>query len=191
MRTTISGLLAVLFIGFMFCGCAKKEAVKADEAVVPAAVVSPEPPASVPEQPKPAQQPESTRVEVAREAPEKAMPVETVQKMTLETIYFDFDKSDLRKPDRDILARNAAILMGPLKKNVQIEGHCDERGSAEYNLALGERRARSAMKYLIMLGVSADRLSIISYGKEKPVDPGHDEEAWAKNRRAQFVIMGE
>jgi peptidoglycan-associated lipoprotein len=72
---------------------------------------------------------------------------------------------------------------------VQIEGNCDERGSDEYNLALGEKRAKSAMKYLETLGVPAERLSVISYGKEKPADPGHDEAAWAKNRRDEFVLI--
>jgi peptidoglycan-associated lipoprotein len=72
---------------------------------------------------------------------------------------------------------------------VQIQGNCDERGSDEYNLALGERRAKVAMDYLATLGVPAERLSIISYGKEKPVDPGHDEAAWAKNRRDDFAII--
>ncbi len=72
---------------------------------------------------------------------------------------------------------------------IQIEGHCDERGTAEYNLALGERRANSAKKYLVSLGIPADRLSTISYGKEMPLDPGHNEEAWAKNRRAHFIIL--
>ena len=80
-----------------------------------------------------------------------------------------------------------------MKKNsalkVRIEGHCDERGSDEYNLALGERRAKAAMNYLVTLGIADKRLSVISYGKEKPVDPGHDEAAWAKNRRAEFVIQ--
>ena len=80
--------------------------------------------------------------------------------------------------------------MNILKGNFQIEGHCDERGSSEYNLALCERRAGSAKNYLVTLGVPADRLSIISYGKEKPINPGHDEDAWAQNRRAQFMEIG-
>ena len=75
------------------------------------------------------------------------------------------------------------------KVKIQIEGHCDERGTAEYNLALGERRSNSAKKYLISLGVPEGRISTISYGKEKPLDPGHNEEAWAKNRRDHFIIL--
>jgi peptidoglycan-associated lipoprotein len=106
----------------------------------------------------------------------------------LNAIFFDFDSSTLSQPSRDTLSNNAAVL---LKKQtglkIQVEGHCDERGSAEYNLALGERRAKSAMNYLLTLGVPASRLSVISYGKEKPADQGHDDAAWAKNRRAEFV----
>ncbi|MBK5273860.1 MAG: peptidoglycan-associated lipoprotein Pal [Desulfuromonadales bacterium] len=106
-----------------------------------------------------------------------------------ETVYFDFDKSDLRQDARDILSKNAGIMMkSKTALKLKIEGHCDERGSAEYNLALGERRAKSAMQYLITLGVQPDRLSFISYGKEKPAVPGSTEEAMAKNRRAEFMI---
>ncbi len=197
MRNYRYGLLVVLVSGFMLGGCSKKEVVKAEEPVVPAAKAAPEAPPPVPEPPQPTPPPAPLKAEVLPEqvvvpvTKQEAVPAETAHKVTLETIYFEFDKSDLRSQDRDILTRNARILMDKLKGNVKIEGHCDERGSAEYNLALGERRARSAMKYLVTLGVPADRLSIISYGKEMPIDPGHDEAAWAKNRRAQFVIMAE
>lgn len=193
MRAYSCGFLVVLLTGFVLGGCAKKEVIKTEEPVVPAVVAAPAPP-PVPEPPRPAP-PEPAKSEPV---PEQIVPAEPLQKPTAETaqtalenIYFDFDKSDLRDPDREILNRNAGILLNKLKSNVQIEGHCDERGSAEYNLALGERRASSAMNYLISLGVPAWRLSIISYGKEKPIDPGHDENAWAKNRRAQFVKSGE
>lgn len=195
MRNYSYGLLVVLCSAFLLGGCAKKEVVKAEEPVVPA-VASPEAPPVVPEPPPPPPVP-TVKAEVVPEQvvtpeqPQKIVPPEPVQKITLETIHFDFDSSELREPDRNILTINAGILMNKLKGNVQVEGHCDERGSAEYNLALGERRARGAMKYLVTLGVPDDRLSIISYGKEKPIDPGHDEEAWAKNRRAEFVNMGE
>ncbi len=105
-----------------------------------------------------------------------------------ENIHFDFDKSFIRDDAKPIL-RNVADHM---KKNpgaqLQIEGHCDERGTSEYNMALGQRRADSASKYLVHLGVGADRISTISYGEERPADPGHNEEAWAKNRRAVFVL---
>jgi len=107
----------------------------------------------------------------------------------LKDIRFDFDKYDIRPEDTEILKENAALLKKYPNVKIQIEGHCDERGTTEYNVALGERRANSTKRYLLSLGISTDRLSTISYGEEKPVDPGHTEEAWAKNRRAHFVIL--
>ena len=106
----------------------------------------------------------------------------------LKDIHFDFDKYDIRPEDVTILRENAALLKKYPNVKVQIEGHCDERGTIEYNLALGERRATSTKNYLVSLGISADRISTITFGKEKPLDPGHHEEAWAKNRRAHTVI---
>lgn len=103
-------------------------------------------------------------------------------------VHFDFDKSFIREDAKPILEAVAAHMKGHPGATLLIEGHCDERGTAEYNLALGERRANSAAKYLENLGVEAKRLSTISYGEERPEDPGHDEEAWAKNRRAVFVL---
>ena len=203
MRTNILCLLVIVLFLHMLGGCANKEVVKTEEPIVPAIVAAPEaPPPSSPEQkpqslPAPQPQPSPPPVAVKAEAQEeqKIIPAsqqntastETEQKNILEMIYFDFDKFDLREADRDILTRNAQVILDKLKGNITIEGHCDERGSSEYNLALGERRARSAMKYLVTLGVPAERLSIISYGEEKPIDTGHDEAAWAKNRRSQFV----
>jgi peptidoglycan-associated lipoprotein len=104
-------------------------------------------------------------------------------------IYFDFDKYDVRREDEGILRENAAWLKKNPKMKIQIEGYCDERGTAEYNLALGERRANMTKKYLLSLGISSDRISTISYGEERPLDPGHNEEAWAKNRRAHIVVL--
>jgi peptidoglycan-associated lipoprotein len=106
----------------------------------------------------------------------------------LKDIHFDFDKYDIRPEDAAILKENAALLKKFSNVKVQIEGHCDERGTVEYNLALGERRANKTKDYLVSLGISADRISAISYGKERPLDPGHNEEAWAKNRRAHTII---
>jgi peptidoglycan-associated lipoprotein len=87
------------------------------------------------------------------------------------------------------LRENAAWLKKNPKMKIQIEGYCDERGTAEYNLALGERRANMTKKYLLSLGISSDRISTISYGEERPLDPGHNEEAWGKNRRAHIVVL--
>jgi peptidoglycan-associated lipoprotein len=101
-------------------------------------------------------------------------------------VYFDFDKSNLRPDAIEQLNKNAAVMKEGAQFIYQIAGHCDERGTQEYNLALGERRALAVRDYLISVGVPADRLVTISYGEEKPADAGHDEAAWGKNRRAEF-----
>ena len=105
------------------------------------------------------------------------------------TIYFDYDRSDLSAEAQSILKKIAAILRSNPSYSLDISGHCDERGTIEYNLALGERRARSAKKFLSALGISEDRVSTISYGEEKPVDSRSTEEAWAQNRRDEFVFI--
>jgi peptidoglycan-associated lipoprotein len=107
----------------------------------------------------------------------------------LEDIHFDFDQSTLRTEDQEVLKRNADWLKKNSSVSIEIEGHCDERGTIEYNLALGDRRARSAKDFLVNLGVSSTRMRTISYGKEMPLDPGHTEAAWAKNRRDHFTIV--
>lgn len=106
----------------------------------------------------------------------------------LKPIFFDLDSAELSTDAQRALNANAAVIRQYGSWAVTIEGHCDERGSAEYNLALGERRALSARAYLVSLGLSADRLRTVSYGKEFPFDPGHEESAFARNRRAHFVI---
>ena len=107
----------------------------------------------------------------------------------LQTIFFDYNQYLLTPQARESLAANAAYLKTNPGQQVRIEGYCDERGSDEYNLALGERRALATQNYLVSLGVPKEQLSTISYGEEMPLDPGHTEEAWAKNRRAQFKIV--
>lgn len=107
----------------------------------------------------------------------------------MENVYFDFDQFTLSADARDTLANNAKYLKMNDGVQVVIEGHCDERGSDEYNLALGESRAIAAKNYLVSLGVSAKRLSVISYGEEKPAVKGSTESAWAKNRRAEFKAV--
>ena len=107
----------------------------------------------------------------------------------LEKIYFDFDSDALSDQARKTLTSDADYLRKNAVAKLRIEGNCDERGSAEYNIALGEKRAKAAEKYLVTMGIPADRLAIISYGKEKPADPGHDESAWAKNRRDEFAVL--
>jgi peptidoglycan-associated lipoprotein len=107
----------------------------------------------------------------------------------LADIYFAFDRFELRPDARETLDLHAKWLTQHTEYVVRIEGNCDERGTVEYNLALGDRRAKSAMKYLVDLGIDKKRINTVSYGKERPIDPGHNEEAWAKNRRDHFVIM--
>jgi peptidoglycan-associated lipoprotein len=102
--------------------------------------------------------------------------------------FFDYDSAELSAEARAVLDANAATLKKYASWAITVEGHCDERGTAEYNLSLGERRAVAAQSYLVSLGIPAGRLRTVSYGKEFPFDPGHDEAAWAKNRRAHFVI---
>jgi peptidoglycan-associated lipoprotein len=106
----------------------------------------------------------------------------------LKPVFFAYDSDELDGPARDALNADAEILKAYPTWVVTIEGHCDERGTAEYNLALGDRRALAAKNYLLSLGISGDRIRTVSYGKEFPFDPGHDEAAWAKNRRAHFML---
>jgi len=106
----------------------------------------------------------------------------------LKPVFFELDSAELSAVGQKALDENAALLKRYASWTVTVEGHCDERGTAEYNLALGERRAGAARAYLVSLGISGDRLKIVSYGKEFPFDPGHDESAFSKNRRAHFVI---
>ena len=190
MKRSMLALLAALGMAALVAGgCASKDVVKTEQPA--AATVKAETAPVTP--PVKAEQPAVQRP--TAEAPVAIKPADTqpVQAETetspFETVYFDFDKSDLRQDARNTLTKNAEIMLkSKPSAKIKIEGHCDERGSAEYNLALGERRATSSMQYLITLGVQADRLSIISYGKEKPAVQGTGEEAWAKNRRAEFVI---
>jgi peptidoglycan-associated lipoprotein len=190
MKPRMIALLAALSITALVAGgCASNEVVKTEDKA--AATVKAETPKTL--QPKTDEQAsfkkQAPETQVAIQAAD-SQPVKTATEVSaFETIYFDFDKSDLRQDARNTLTKNAEILLKSKQATkIKIEGHCDERGSAEYNLALGERRAKSALQYLVTLGVQPDRLSIISYGKEKPAVQGNDEEAWAKNRRDEFVI---
>ena len=108
--------------------------------------------------------------------------------MGLQTVHFPYDSFVLDSEAKSFLASNANIMKDKANLKVQIEGHCDARGGIQYNIALGEKRANSVKKYIVDLGVAGDRITVISFGKEKPVDPGTTEEAYAKNRRGNFVI---
>ncbi len=171
-------LIFVLMLGIagviVFSGCSSKTT-----KTQPVATQAPlQPPVE-----KKTVEPESTAVKPETK-PEQKKPYE------FSNIYFDYDKSDIKPDMRKILADHARALKDNPNIKLVIEGHCDERGTIEYNLALGERRANAVKNYLENYGIDANRLSTISYGKERPLDPGHNEAAWAKNRRAQFEVMG-
>ncbi|HUH66841.1 MAG TPA: peptidoglycan-associated lipoprotein Pal [Syntrophales bacterium] len=178
----IIGLIVCLSIA-MTTGCAKKTGVKEQgitgEEKAPAAAPAQQPAKEV------AKEAETKAPAEAEAKQEKAAPVK--EEITFSDIHFDFDKYNLKPESRDVLKKLADWLSQNKDKSVLIEGNCDERGTTEYNLALGERRAQEAMKYLVELGVDAKMIKTISYGKERPLDPGHNEEAWAKNRRDHFV----
>lgn len=194
MKKSMVALLAGISMSALIAGgCANKEAVKKEEAVVPPVAVEkaePAKPIEAVEQAPPVEQVKPAQEEVVSSVAPTAGEKSAVAESSFEIVYFDFDKSDLRQDARDVLSKNAeTILKSFAGAKIQIEGHCDERGSAEYNLALGEHRAKSVLKYLTTLGVKAENLSAISYGEEKPAVKGSDEGAWAKNRRAEFVII--
>jgi peptidoglycan-associated lipoprotein len=180
----IVGLLLIL--PALVCGGCSRKAAKVEQQEVVAEV----PPQRV----EPAGEPAvSVPAGIPEEALEELPPVAAREKVFLETspleeIYFDYDRSAIREDAAKILTRSAAWLKDHPAVEVMIEGHCDERGTVEYNLALGERRAASTRAYLVRLGIDPNRLFTISYGEERPVDPRHNEEAWAKNRRAHFLI---
>ncbi|MDD5712868.1 MAG: peptidoglycan-associated lipoprotein Pal [Smithellaceae bacterium] len=138
---------------------------------------------------------ERERLRKEREQREQVAQQAAVSKSTLvkdeaalADIHFDFDEYSIRADARDALQRDAEWLMKHPFVRLTIEGHCDEWGTNEYNMALGERRAAEVMRYLAGLGVDEQKMRTISYGEERPLDPGHNEEAWAKNRRARFVV---
>lgn len=107
----------------------------------------------------------------------------------LATVYFDYDRAVIRDDARSVLDGNSSWLKKFKTAKILVEGHCDERGTEEYNLALGEKRAKAAQDYLLSTGIGSDRVKIISYGKSQPLNPGHDESAWQMNRRAQFLVV--
>ena len=145
---------------------------------------------------EPEKAPEETATQASKEVQQPTADMSEEERAILaarnmflsEDIYFEFDKATLDSMSQDILTRKADWMRDNPDVVVSVEGHCDERGTNEYNLALGERRAEITKSFLVDLGIEAYRISTVSYGEERPVDEGHNEEAWAKNRRAHFII---
>ncbi len=190
MRSAVAKAAAVVaLVVITGAACGKKTA----------PVVRPAPPADTgatasdsgrpPSPPQPVNEPVIVPPEPVREDRISSASLDDLNRNSpLKPVFFELDSSEVSGPGRTILEENAAVLKKYGTWAVTVEGHCDERGTAEYNLALGERRALAARAFLVSLGISADRLRTVSYGKEFPFDPGHDEGAFSKNRRAHFVI---
>ncbi|MFH1278733.1 MAG: peptidoglycan-associated lipoprotein Pal [Candidatus Eisenbacteria bacterium] len=166
-RTPFAILVVMLMILPLIASCGSKKEIPLPEPIEKA-------PAPVKTEPVP--------------EPKPVVEVDPDQKYDFQNIHFEFDKFRLQPQAQSMLTEHAKVLMRNPGWSVRIEGHCDERGTVEYNLALGEKRAKSAQDFLVRYGVKADKIGIISYGKERPVDAGHNEEAWAKNRRAEFHV---
>lgn len=179
----------VAIVSVLTWSCVNNPAPTEPEEPVPppsAASIAPAPPPPLPDEPPP--------------LPPVLLPDNDFESRTLEElnrelplipVFFNYDSSDIDEQNRTVLDANAQFLQEHPTWVVTIEGHCDERGTPEYNLGLGERRALAARQYLLELGLPLSRLRTVSYGKEFPFDPGHNENAWAKNRRAHFVITAQ
>jgi peptidoglycan-associated lipoprotein len=186
----------VLIGSLALLGCPKRPEVQqaGPAAVGPGAAVAPSKPMpAAPPATKPGETP-VTRPAAPADRPVQAAPGTPGAKpgapaaSPLKDVFFDYDKAAIRDDQKAALSENVAWLKANPAAKITIEGHCDERGTAEYNLGLGERRAKAAKDYLIAAGIPADRISTISYGKERPFVLGHDESAWKWNRRGHFVI---
>ncbi len=195
---SFSILILILCLGLILTGCPKKTVMKEEPSVIKEEAARLEAERATKETRE--REVAKIREDEARKArgefekslvakKEPGIEGEIFESKLFKDIHFDFDKYDIRPGDTEILKENAALLSKYLTVKVQIEGHCDERGTNEYNLALGERRANSTKKYLISIGVSQGRISTISYGEERPSDSGNNEEAWAKNRRAHCIVL--
>ena len=186
----------LLTMSVVLVGCAKRPATTTAAApaptgtgmMTPAPAPTPTPPAAKPPAAPPAK-PMAPPTAAPTPAPTaRPAPKEFVSIPELKDIHFDFDKYDIGPGDAKILDANAGWLKSKPDQLLLIEGHCDERGTNEYNLALGERRAKAAMNYLVSQGVQAGRITIISYGEERPACAEHRESCWSQNRRAHFLV---
>jgi len=185
-------VVAILTIGLIFGGCSSRKVVQPEQPVTPEVqkqpTVAPKQPSEMP-QAGPSEN--ITEKQLANIETKEEMPKYREEKSIFQDIHFDFDKYDIQENAKPVLQKIAAWLLKNTSAKILIEGHCDERGTSEYNLALGDRRARAARDYLVALGVPSGRIEMISYGKEKPICTEKTEECWAKNRRAHFVILRE
>jgi len=189
MMTHTRYALCTLLVALALAGaCAKKQPPVARPTTPPPGGVSDDstrPPAP----PEPVSEPMAVPPEPVLDDPITGRDIGDINKNSpFQPVFFVLDSSDVDAAGQQVLNENAEILKRYPTWVITVEGHADERGTAEYNLALGERRAMAARTYLVSLGISGDRLRTVSYGKEFPFDPGHNEEAWAENRRAQFVL---
>lgn len=183
-----SWVVVLVLLSLIATGCGRRQAPvtrPAPPATTPPGVTTPAPPAP------------PQRVEEVLPVPPEPIAEDSIANRSLDELnrdspfkpaFFGLDSSELDDQGRAVVTTNAELLRRYSTWVVTIEGHCDERGTAEYNLGLGERRAVAVKTYLVSLGIAPDRLRTVSYGKEFPFDPGHDEAGWAKNRRAHFVI---
>ena len=162
-------LVLLLSVALILTACAKKETTPVVEEVAPAEEVAPP-------------------LEEIEEDLEEAVDIEEAELLVLEDIFFDYDKFNIKDQYKAVLSQNAEALLGNQDVKLLVEGHCDDRGTNEYNLALGEKRAKAIIDFYVTYGVDASRLSMISYGEEKPFAMGNNEESWAKNRRAHMVV---
>ena len=179
-------LILIAVVVTTACGGKKPPVARPMPPPPPTANTSPSGPPSPPE---PVAEPTIVPPEPVRDDAIASASLDELNKNSpLKPVFYELDSSELNAASQKTLDDNAALLKRYPSWTVTVEGHCDERGTAEYNLALGERRAIAARAYLVSLGIPAGRVRTVSYGKEFPFDPGHDESAFAKNRRAHFVI---
>lgn len=187
-HSRVTRVLVLALMVNVACGHKKPPVARPAPPPPPVAAAMPVPPRP-PAPPQPVKEPTIVPAEPVREDSIASSSLDDLNRTSpLKPLYFDYDSSEVGAAGQTVMNENAALLKRYPAWVVTIEGHCDERGTAEYNLALGERRAVAARAYLVSLGIGADRLRTVSYGKEFPFDAGHDEAAFAKNRRAHFVI---
>lgn len=189
-RTLWKPLALVLLLTVTLAACAKKVPTVERPAPPPADPATTTAPAPPPPPPRPVDEPMPVPPEPeAIKASDLPDDLDSLNRSgVLKPVFFDLDSSEVNAASQQVLQENADVMRRNARWQITIEGHCDERGTAEYNLALGERRALAARTYLLSLGIPAERVRTVSYGKEFPFDQGHDESAWSKNRRAHFVI---